>query len=679
MGRLGTAGSFGRRRLVGLGVATAVGAAGALLPAADRYGAQVASIATGAEAADRLRAAASAYMAGVQPFSTDQQTWTVERMALGLSLDLVPAATMFGVLPFGGTPATLAATIDEAALVAALASVPDLDRPPVDAQLTLNGINPVIEPDQPGRQVDWGALAATLADQAQRLDDTPVPVPMVAVPAPTTSDDLRATADWLRRILSQPLTIVDTPAPFHLPPVALATALTVEPTGTVTPDRGAWTRLLAPLAAAVAVEPIEPTLRLEGGRAAITPPRPGRRLDVAATTDAAWAALRSEQPAVAPVLQSAPAQGTAADLLPLAATASRALARPPVLVAGESTHALTTADVERLLRADLSVDPAAADTLWQVLAPRVDQAPQPPLFRWRDGAARAESSGTPGRRLDRGAALAVLAAGLRSGEARIALPVAATSFAAPAPDLSFPDVLAEGQTYFGDSARERYANVALGLERINGALVPPGGTFSFNQASGPVTYATGFQRGYGIAISNGQVTTLPSVGGGICQVATTVFHAAFRAGLPIVDRSWHLYWMPRYGRPPSGMVGLDATVDDQAALDFRFVNDTNNWLLVEAASENGNAIVRLRGVNPGWRVAIEGPSVTNIVRASHAMIERKDPTLRRGTRVWVEHAEDGKTVTITRTVRDERDVVRERQSFVSRYAPAANVTLVGTG
>ncbi|MCC6626772.1 MAG: VanW family protein [Chloroflexi bacterium] len=679
MGRHGGAtGRVGRRRLLGLGVAATVGAAGALLPAADRYGSHLAAVATGADAADRLQAAAAAYLTGAQTLTLGDQAWTIDRQPLGLALALEPAAAVSGILPLGRAPVMLVASIDQEALTRALAGIPDLDRAPVDARLTLAGVVATVEPDRPGRRLDAPALADALVEQARLLNDAPVALPVLAVPATTTADALRDQAAWLNRILSRPLALVNTPEPRVLDAAAIAATLQVEPAGAVTLDRAAWANLLAPLAAAVKAEPGEPRLRLAGGRAEITPPQPGRVLDITATIDAAWAALLAEQPAVAPVLSPLPARTREADLVLAAAVAQRALTRPPVLVAGATTHALTTADVERLLRGDLSIDPAAADAIWQTLAPRIDSAPHLPLYRWRDGQALPEGDATPGRHLDRDAALAALTVGLREGETLISLPLQ-TIVPAPPTGLTFPDVLAEGRTYYGDSARERFTNVALGLQRIDGALVPPGGVFSFNQASGPVTYATGFQRGYGIAISNGQVTTLPSVGGGICQVATTMFHAAFRAGLPILDRSWHLYWMPRYGRAPSGMTGLDATVDDQVGLDFRFVNATDGWLLVEAGSEAGNAVVRLRGTDPGWQVAIQGPLITNVVRASQAMTERKDPSLRRGTRVWVEHAEDGKTVTISRSVLDEGGALRERRAFVSHYAPAANVTLVGTG
>lgn len=75
-------------------------------------------------------------------------------------------------------------------------------------------------------------------------------------------------------------------------------------------------------------------------------------------------------------------------------------------------------------------------------------------------------------------------------------------------------------------------------------------------------------------------------GGGICQVSTTIFQAVYGAGLPLEERNWHAIWLPNYGPPnsPTGKKGLDATVDDQAGLDFKFRNTTGGWVAVEATA-----------------------------------------------------------------------------------------------
>ncbi|HYI16134.1 MAG TPA: VanW family protein, partial [Thermomicrobiales bacterium] len=196
---------------------------------------------------------------------------------------------------------------------------------------------------------------------------------------------------------------------------------------------------------------------------------------------------------------------------------------------------------------------------------------------------------------------------------------------------------------------------------------------------GAVTYDNGYRTGYGIVgTSNGSISTIPSVGGGICQVATTVFQSVFRSGMPIEERSWHLYWIPRYGQPPSGMKGLDATVDDAYGLDFQFKNTTNDWLAFKSWTDGVNVHFELWGTNPGWEVQVGQPVITNHQTASQEMVYEQTDQLPTGQSVFVEHAEDGFTATIHRTVRKDGQVIEERD-FVSSYAPARNVTLVGTG
>jgi vancomycin resistance protein YoaR len=241
------------------------------------------------------------------------------------------------------------------------------------------------------------------------------------------------------------------------------------------------------------------------------------------------------------------------------------------------------------------------------------------------------------------------------------------------------DRLAASWTEYGSSVANRYFNVELATGRANGAMVAPGAVFSFNNAVGPVTYENGYRTGYGIVgTSNGSISTIPSVGGGICQVATTLFQSVFRSGMPIEERSWHLYWIPRYGQPPSGMKGLDATVDDAYGLDFKFMNTTNDWLAVKSWTDGTNVHFELWGTNPGWEITIDQPVISNHQPASSAMVYEETDQLPAGQTVFVEHAEDGFNAMIRRVVRKDGNVIDERD-FVSTYAPARNVTLVGTG
>src|SRR5438105_3133326 len=87
--------------------------------------------------------------------------------------------------------------------------------------------------------------------------------------------------------------------------------------------------------------------------------------------------------------------------------------------------------------------------------------------------------------------------------------------------------------------------------------------------------------------------TVPSVAGGICQVATTLFQRVFWSGFPLIERRWHLYWIPAY--TSRGVVGLDATVDEDAGLDFRWSNPTDGYVLIQAATDETNVYFGLYG------------------------------------------------------------------------------------
>ena len=115
----------------------------------------------------------------------------------------------------------------------------------------------------------------------------------------------------------------------------------------------------------------------------------------------------------------------------------------------------------------------------------------------------------------------------------------------------------------------RIHNVELVAHLIDGKLIAPGATFSFNRATGART----LRRASSTApvIINGEVSS--GLGGGVCQVSTTVFNAAFMAGLPITARTNHALYISHYP------LGRDATVD-YPDIDLRFVNDTEHWLLL---------------------------------------------------------------------------------------------------
>jgi hypothetical protein len=210
-------------------------------------------------------------------------------------------------------------------------------------------------------------------------------------------------------------------------------------------------------------------------------------------------------------------------------------------------------------------------------------------------------------------------------------------------------------------------------------VVPPNGTFSFNEELGSTSLDAGFKIGWGITTgAGGNVRTVPSVAGGICQVATTLFHAVFWSGYQIEERNWHLYWIQSY--TSKGVVGLDATVDEEAGLDFQFINPTPHHLLIQSWVDDGlNVNFALYGTKPDWVVKVDPSEKTDVVEAEADSISiEEEPTLPEGNRLQVERAGDGFVVTNVRHVQQKGEEERTLR-LVSRYRPSRNVVLLGTG
>jgi vancomycin resistance protein YoaR len=245
-----------------------------------------------------------------------------------------------------------------------------------------------------------------------------------------------------------------------------------------------------------------------------------------------------------------------------------------------------------------------------------------------------------------------------------------------------PDVLGQSQTYYGDSSDPRRENVERASQIEDGWLIPPDGVFSFAEFMGLVNEANGFVTGYGIvADENGGVTTAPVIGGGICQVSTTIYQAAFWAGLPIVERWAHPYWIRTYGQPPYGVQGLDAMVNIEPdwALDLKFRNNTGDWIALVMVADGENVSAEIRGTNPGWEIDVPEPTVTDVIEPEDEMVFYDSTELPRGEELQVEHAREGFTSTITRTVRDADGNIVDEYSYESTYSASRNTTLRGVG
>jgi vancomycin resistance protein YoaR len=238
--------------------------------------------------------------------------------------------------------------------------------------------------------------------------------------------------------------------------------------------------------------------------------------------------------------------------------------------------------------------------------------------------------------------------------------------------LGIRELVGEGISDFKGSVQGRMRNIEVASARFAGIVVPPGETFSFNAHLGDVVEANGYEDAWVIF---GDRTVL-GPGGGVCQVSTTLFRAAFWGGYPITERTAHTYrvgWYEQGGQP----VGLDATVF-APSVDLKFVNDSPAYLLIQPMvdAKVGTLAFRLYGTRVDRTVMMEGPKIENIVPHGPP-VYREDPTLSRGTRKQVDIAHDGADVTIVRIIKRGDQELR-RDTFFSHYVPWQAVFLIGT-
>jgi vancomycin resistance protein YoaR len=231
------------------------------------------------------------------------------------------------------------------------------------------------------------------------------------------------------------------------------------------------------------------------------------------------------------------------------------------------------------------------------------------------------------------------------------------------------ELAAQGVSNFKGSAAGRIQNVRTAAAQFDGIVVPPGSTFSFDQYLGDVVEANGYDDAYVIFADR----TVLGPGGGVCQVSTTMFRAAFWGGYPIVERWAHAYRVGYY-EPP---VGLDATVF-APSVDLKFKNDTDTFLLIEPVFDLKRTTLTFNfyGTKPDRTVEMQDPIEENVIPHGPA-INTPDPTLKKGVTKQVDFAHDGMDVTVWRTIKVNGQVVK-KDKFFSRYDPWVARYMVGT-
>ncbi len=236
-----------------------------------------------------------------------------------------------------------------------------------------------------------------------------------------------------------------------------------------------------------------------------------------------------------------------------------------------------------------------------------------------------------------------------------------------ASELGITEMVAEATTYYNGSSGNRRHNISHGAALLDGVIIGPGEEFSFNDNLGDISVEAGFVEGK--VIVGGR--TVDGVGGGICQVSTTAFRAAFYGGFPIIERNTHAYRVGYYelNAPP----GLDAAIWSPER-DFRFQNDTPYHLLIETSvyPADNSIQFRLYSTHIGRMIEVEEPSIRNLEPALPTeYIANQDLTA--GQILQVDYAAEGADVNVKRTVRNINGEIVSEINIFTHYLPWAAV------
>jgi vancomycin resistance protein YoaR len=453
------------------------------------------------------------------------------------------------------------------------------------------------------------------------------------------------------------------------------------PTGTPTArldDRSAVEARLRALAPSFDLPARDATVSVDSdGTIRISRAQIGRHLDIAASTESY---LTGYGPLV--ITEDAP-QVTDAMAERVQTRVQGLLNQSLTVTFDDQALPLTRGDIAPLLAihgATLTIDQEAAEALASLLAAELHRDPVDARFDWNGGQLNVLRESRPGRDLDAAQTSLRLSDALMFGQPSVALPVitvvARVSSADPAA-LGIVELIDRGSTSFAGSIDEKKTNIRLAAERLHGVVVPPGGTFSFNNEVGPTTLDAGFQWGFAITRGSDGPRTVPSVAGGICQVATTLFQPVFWTGFPLEERYAHAYWLPAY--TSRGVIGLDVTVDDDAHLDFRWTNSSPDYVLIQASIDADSVRFALYGKQPRWRVEVPPAQVFNDRPADETPIMQDEPGLQAGRTLQVESARNGFDVSVTRVVSPLDGGEPRTLHLTTSYQPSHSVTLVGKG
>jgi vancomycin resistance protein YoaR len=440
-------------------------------------------------------------------------------------------------------------------------------------------------------------------------------------------------------------------------------------------DRGALKREVARIAKVVDRPHREAAVVRRGLHASTVPARAGRVLDRAAAGTAIVAALASMsrgQWIALPTKVDEP-NVTGPMLLRALRQTRTALSAPVVLTVGPTRYRLPRWRIAELLElpangaTKLRIAGPGADKYFERLQKVVNRPARDAQFVVIPNGITIRPD-KPGLVVDVPAtARALLAASVR--RLNRVVPVAVVTHAAKrttadAKAMGINGIVSSYTTYYG-GVPNRIHNVQVVSHLVDNTLIGPGKEFSFNGTTGERNAAKGLLEAP--VIINGELEN--GLGGGTCQVSTTVFNAAYEAGLPITARTNHALYISHYPQ------GRDATVN-YPDIDLKFVNDTGHWLLLRTFVSSSSLSVNLYGTPQHRRVESEtAPLVTT---GPVPVKQVPDPDLYVGTKVVEESGSAPSSTSVTRRVYDQDGKLLYENTWYSSYVGEKEIVNVGT-
>ena len=328
-----------------------------------------------------------------------------------------------------------------------------------------------------------------------------------------------------------------------------------------------------------------------------------------------------------------------------------------------------------------SIDPARLSVVLDQIAEETYVPPVDAVLGWGDAGLQAVQNDIAGSEVDRASlgSQVVMAATTADGR-NVALPMTPVPAEIRADNLAefgIVGLIASGSSSFAGSSPVRAENVKVAARNITASLVRPGESLSFNDALGAISLENGYVEGK-IILGD---WTASDLGGGVCQVSTTVFRAAFYAGFRFEEwnyHSWRLAFYEADGSPP----GLDAAIyqpntPEEWEKDLIFTNPFDSWLLLQTVIDGETVTAQLYGASSPYTVEVGAPVIGPPV-APGPPVTKVKPELPPGTRNKVNTPSPGYTVQVSRRVLEGGAVVSDGV-FESVYRPQPEVWEVGPG